>query len=280
MVPQTNHFLTASEDTARQAQRLEWHYNSPQLVGGYSAGASFERAPNANKADANLDYTGNRGTIGGTHNLTTNYTGSIQETTTLHGGASLAFAGGRFAVGRPITDAFAIVAVAERLGGQTLDVNPNSNEYYDARADWFGPGLVSNIRSYQYYHLYLDPSQLPPGLELGEENYSLLPTYKSGVLIRAGTDAAIMLAGILRDPLGKPIGLESGEARLKGDTTSAPLILFTNRKGKFRVEGFKPGNYVLHFFSEKWAPIEIRIPDKAVGVYDMGSLTARPTEVK
>ncbi len=276
VLPQSNHFLTTSEDTARKASRVEWHYNSPQVVGGFSTGASFERAPDANKTDATLDYTGNRGTLGVSHNLTTNYAGARMMTTNLRGGTSLAFAGGRFAIGRPITDAFAIVTVAEHLKDQTIDVNPNSNEYYDARADWLGPALISNIRSYQYYHLYLDPSQLPPGLELGEENYSLLPDYKSGVLIRAGTDAAIMLAGIMREATGKPVALESGEARLTGDPKAKAIVIFTNRKGKFRLEGFKPGSYVLRFFSEKWAPVEFRIPDTAPGVYDIGTLTVTP----
>ncbi|MBI3557668.1 MAG: fimbrial biogenesis outer membrane usher protein [Deltaproteobacteria bacterium] len=276
VMPESNHFVTASEDTARKAQRVEWHYNSPQLVGGYSAGASFERAPDANRTDASLDYTGNRGTLGASHNLTTNYAGYQQQTTNLRAGTSVAFAGGRFAIGRPITDAFAIVAVAEHLKGQTIDVNPNSNEYYDSRADCLGPAVVSNIRSYQYYHLYLDPSRLPPGLELGEENYALLPDYKSGVLIRAGTDAAIMLAGVLFNASHVPIALESGEALLKGDPNAKPIVVFTNRKGKFRVEGFKPGTYVLRFFSEKWALLEFSIPDTALGVYDIGSLTARP----
>jgi hypothetical protein len=53
-------------------------------------------------------------------------------------------------------------------------------------------------------------------------------------------------------------------------------VLFTNRKGKFRVEGFKPGTYVLNFYSEKWAPLTFIIPEKIRGIYDIGRVTAHP----
>lgn len=277
MIPETNHFVNFTEDTLRESSRAEWRYNSPQLVGGINTGAAFERSPDANRADLSLDYTGNRGTIGAAHNVTTNWSGVRAQTTNLRGNAALVFSGGKFGVGRPVTDSFALVASSGRLGDQTIEVNPNANEYYEARSDWLGPAVLPNIRSYQYYRFALDPSGLEPGFELGQENYTFLPRYRSGVVVRAGTDATTMLSGALTNQLGKPLSLVSGEARVIGQQTPG-IFVFTNRKGKFRVEGFKPGEYELVLYDEELAPIRFTIPENASGIYDIGVIRVRPVK--
>lgn len=273
MIPGTNNYFNASHDTGRRASRAEWRYNSPQLVGGYNPSLSFERAPDANRLNASLDYTGNRGIVSVIHDRLTNWSGTGGQTTSLRAGFGIAFAGGRFALGRPITNSFTLIAPTEHLRGQTIDVNPNAAEYHEARADWLGPGLLPSIRPYQYYNLYLDPSRLEPGFELGQENYVLSPTYKSGTLIRAGTGATIMLDGVLTDAKDKPLSLVSGEARrLGGAPNEKPVFLFTNRKGRFRLEGFHPGTYELKLFDDSHKPVVFTIPERAAGIYPIGRL--------
>lgn len=281
VLPGTRQSITLSEDTAQESTRAEWRYNSPQQVGAYNTMVSYQKDPNSHKADASLDYYSNRGNISVAHDVTgttgqSQYTsstnGRIQQTTNLRAGASLAFVGGRFAIGRPITDSFAIVANNSALENQRVDINPNNSEYYDARTDLLGPGLVPNIVSYQFYHLYLDPSRLEPGFELGQENYALHPSYKSGTLIEAGNGATVMLDGVLTDTSDAPLSLASGEALLQDAPSAKPILFFTNRKGKFRAEGFKPGTYRLTFYSQGLAPLTFTIPEKARGIYKIGRL--------
>lgn len=280
VIPGTNHFLNASQDTGRHASRMEWRYNSPQLVGGYNAGLSYERTPQNHRVDALAEHIGNRGNLSAAHNMLAETGGGrTSQLTSLRGGFSLAFAGGKLGVGRPITDSFAIVAASDALSGQTIGINPNSAEFHEARADWLGPAVVPNIRSYQYYNLYLDPSRLEPGRELGHENYTLLPSYRSGLLVRAGGDSRVMLAGVIVDGAGKPVALETAEARRIGaEALEEPVLLFTNRKGKFRMEGFKPGEYELVFYNESLGKLKVSIPENASGIHDAGRLTVRPVK--
>lgn len=273
-IPETNHYITASTDTMRDMSRLDWRYSSARLVGGVSAQAGVERSPGLTRGDSTIEYTGNRGTVDLVNSTSANQATRTTHTTSLRMGTALVFAGGKLAVGRPITDSFAIVAPIRNLKGQTIDVNPNSFEYYDARADWLGPGVVTNMRPYQYFQLYFDPSKLDPGFELDQENHYLKPTYKSGTLVRVGTESRLMLSGTLRDARGKPIELEAGEARHLDDTAFKAITLFTNRKGKFKMTGFKPGRYVLKLFNDRYRSLTFEIPANSRGVYDIGSLTA------
>ena len=277
-IPATNHYLTASTDTSRDSNRLDWRYNSPRLVGGFNVGAGVEKIEAITKADATVEYVGNRGTIALNQDTQHDSRAKTSHVSSIRAGTALVFAGGKFAVGRPVSDSFAIVAPINGLKGQTVDVNPNSYEYYDARADWLGPGVIPNMRPYQYFHLYFDPSKLDPGYELGQENFHLLPTYKSGVLIALDNDSKVMLGGWLRDKTGQPLALASGEARALDDSTSTPVTLFTNRKGKFRILGFKPGRYELRFFNEKYQPVRFEIPPGTTGLYDIGGLSVANDE--
>ncbi len=55
-----------------------------------------------------------------------------------------------------------------------------------------------------------------------------------------------------------------------------PLELFTNRKGKFVVEGLMPGNFELRLFEEGLPPVRFEIPKGKAGLYDIGSLRLPP----
>lgn len=277
-IPATNHYVTASTDTIRESNRLDWRYNSPRLVGGFNVGAGVEKVEALTRADATLEYIGNRGTMTINQDTQHDSRAKTSHVTSARVGTALVFAGGKFAIGRPVADSFAIVAPIKGLKGQTVDVNPNSYEYYDARADWLGPAVVPNMRPYQYFHLYFDPSRLDAGYELDQENFHLLPSYKSGVLIALGNDSKVMLGGSLRDQAGFPLALESGEARDLDDPNAPPVTLFTNRKGKFRMLGFKPGRYEMRFFNDKYKPVRFEIPAHATGLYEIGGLSVTNVE--
>jgi outer membrane usher protein len=56
------------------------------------------------------------------------------------------------------------------------------------------------------------------------------------------------------------------------DPTWKPVLLFTNRRGRFRVDGLKSGRYELRMFTDPRAVIPFEIPEGQAGFYDLGTL--------
>lgn len=248
-----------------------------------NAGIGAEHSPTSTAAQARADYTGNRGGIGLLHEETrgANLPGSHH--TSLRLRTALVAARGHFGLSQPVSDSFALVAPDKKLSDQVVPLNPRGEDRADAYANSFGPGVVSNLLSYHYYRLQLDSSLLKPGYLLDRENYTLLPSYKSAILILPGNESSVMLSGFLEDESGTPLALQSGEARLTGrsgvsegaEPASLPVTLFTNRKGRFRMEGLQPGTYELTLFDEGYAPIVFSIPDGAEGIFEIGRLRVK-----
>ena len=63
----------------------------------------------------------------------------------------------------------------------------------------------------------------------------------TGRVITVGSDAAYLVLGYIQDESGQPLSLERGELIGNG----LVLDVFTNRRGRFAVEGIAPGAYQL-----------------------------------
>jgi len=220
-----------------------------------------------------LNYTGYRFTSNLSHNfaLSRNEDESIGNLTRLTFGTALVFADGHFGWSRPINNSFALVTRNENLRDQQIGINPSGGSY-TAQADSLGSAVVPDLQPYQVSNLRIDAPELPLGYNLGSDIYHLLPSYKSGTLIRVGTDATIFLRGVLLDANGKTVSLESGEVTSLSDPNWKPVTLFTNKAGKFALEGFKPGRYELRLFTNQQNPMRFEIPSGLAGVYDIGTL--------
>ena len=97
------------------------------------------------------------------------------------------------------------------------------------------------------------------------------PSYKSGTAIITGSDASIAIRGQLVDSDGKALGLIMGE--LKSNSQTIPI--FSNRGGKFFIDGLIPGKYLLEFLDEHLAPITLDIKETQSGLNDLGNLVVR-----
>ena len=97
-----------------------------------------------------------------------------------------------------------------------------------------------------------------------------LTTYKSGTVIKIGTDATVFLRGTLRNAKDEPLSLLSGEIISLSDPNWKPLQLFTNRAGKFALTGLKSGRYELRMYTNPPIVFSVNIPEGKTGVYDLG----------
>lgn len=274
--PKKRQSIIASTDinaSGSPTSQVTWNYSSRKTIGGINAALGILATPSNYGITGRLNYTGYRFTSNLSHNfaLPRNEDESIGNLTKLTFGTALVFADGHFGWSRPVNNSFALVTRNENLRDQQIGINPSGGSY-TAQANNLGPAVVPDVQPYQVSNLRIDAPELPLGYNLGSDIYHLLPSYKSGTLIRVGTDATVFLRGVLLDANGKPISLQSGEVTSLSDPNWKPLTLFTNKVGKFALKGFKPGRYELRLFSNQQNPLRFEIPSGQAGVYDIGKL--------
>jgi len=171
------------------------------------------------------------------------------------------------------------VVAHPNLRSTTVGVDPVDEQNYRARVDWLGPAVLSNLSAYQIRSLRVTVPDLPLGLELGQDIFELQPTFRSGAVINVGNDAVVLLDGILVDKNGKPLPLQAGEAREVGTPTSKAQQFFTNRAGRFRIDGMHPGEYDVTLNADTRITVRITIPADATGIYRLGELKI-PIEIQ
>ena len=179
------------------------------------------------------------------------------------------FADGHIAVSRPVADSFALVVPHPNLAGQLIGVEPSGDSYL-AEVDWLGPAVVPNLASYEHNTLVIDAPDLPLGYDLGNDRPELVLRYRSGAVVRVGTDASMLLDGILQDADGAPLALQAGEVRALDAPEREAIPFFTNRSGRFRVGGLRPGRYELSLFADPKAVLGVEIPAQTEGLFDVG----------
>ena len=274
-MPEKNQYITAIQNTENEQSRVEWNYASNHAVGGINAAVGIERNDLNRLIDGHVNYTGNRGTAGVAQNSSVDNNGLDSHRTSLSAGTSLVFADGAFAVSRPVTDSFVVVKPEEAFVGQRILLNPqsqgNQEPFVEARTDWLGPGVIPDLVSYRQYQLNLSAPDTPPGLHLPRENYVIAPTYKSGTTLRITSDSAVFARGVLVGVGGQLLALFSGEVRSLTDPHHPVGTLFTNRHGKFSLEGMKAGRYHVQSY-EGSGSAEFEIPAHAKGIVELGQI--------
>jgi hypothetical protein len=77
----------------------------------------------------------------------------------------------------------------------------------------------------------------------------------------------LFYGGIIKTPDGAPAELLSGEIKSLTDPLWKTKAFFTNRAGRYVVEGVKPGRYQIEFFEGDWRKLEILVPEVADGLW-------------
>lgn len=268
----------ATYDTRDNRTSLSYSRYGGQSNNSYSVDAQLERTNEDASLNGNVTYYGNRGEIGLAHVANaTNLDGNTMENrTSLRPALSLAYAGGRVAMGRPILNSFALVGTAANLDGRTVTVGASRQEE-DARSDWLMPATVWDLSPYSPRRLNFDVDQLPVGYDLGAGAFELNPPYKSGYDLTVGSTYNITVVGTLLDARGEAVALSVGEADEVGGTGKHTVSVFTNRSGRFVAQGVGPGRWRLRLDTTPPLEFEMVIPADSVGLFRAGEL--RPVGV-
>ncbi|MGZ3804138.1 MAG: fimbria/pilus outer membrane usher protein [Pseudobdellovibrionaceae bacterium] len=285
--PKEKQIITAIQNSSDQSTRLDWSYNPSNGADSSSYGATLRENQKERGYSAQILHEGNRIRSTLSHEVIFSKqpdptaTGDevnkkpTNHVTNISLASSLAYAGGHLAIGRPVTDSFAIIAPVKNLNGKRLDINPLGEDSYTVKSDLLGPALVPEISSYNFTELVVSGRKLPPELSLPKDHFSVYPGYKSGYVFEVGTDATVYITAEILNPEGHPLPLAAGRAIYLDDLNHPEVTIFTNKKGILNSEGFKPGRYRLEIASDTFEPIEITIPESAIDRHDLGILKVK-----
>jgi len=271
-----NHYMSTSYESDRSRYQTRYNYNNNSgAVGGVGVFALVE-TNDSNNLDGNfsVDYTGNRYLLTFEHDSLLDTDDSYGYSNRLGLQSTLAFSGNHVALGRPINDAFAIIAPHSSLEDSSVIINPESDDSYAIKSDGWGPLLLPDILSYSPQRIEYDIENLPIGYDLGEGGFAINPLHRSAYALTIGSDANITAMGYIFDTEGTAISLTEGTATHSADGDFAPIAFFTNSKGRFAITGLKPGTYQIRLHSAKPVIFTITIPDDAGNIIRVGKIKA------
>jgi P pilus assembly protein, porin PapC len=262
----------ATYDTRDNRSQLTYSRYGGQFNDSYSVDAQLERTDDDASLNGNVTYYGNRGEIGLAHTADiTNLDGeTLQNRTSLRPSFSLAYAGGRVALGRPILNSFALVGTAANLDDHVVSIGPSGDE--EARSGWLMPASVWDLSPYSPRRLTYDVEDLPIGYDLGSGVFDINPPYKSGYDLAVGSAFNVTAVGTLVDKRGEAVALSVGEAEAVSGTGKRTVGVFTNRSGRFVAQGLGPGRWRLRMDTTPPIEFELTIPGDAVGLFRAGDL--------
>lgn len=257
----------AAWDSVGDSGRIDWSYSPTEAIGTWNADASISSGRSGALAAVEARRSGDRGEV----RAIVDWAEGGDSTAQVSWDGSLVLAGGRAALGRPIAGACALLAPHPSLAGLTIGAD-RSRDTFAVRAGR-GRGVVPDLAPYLARSLAVEVADLPPGFDPGPGVFRLLPRYGSVTVVPVGTGATLALAGTLVDEAGAPVALASGRVE-EASPAGKPPIFFTNRAGRFRVEGLHPGRLVLRLDDGRFAVVESG-PDRS-GVLDLGAVRVDP----
>ncbi|MFT3809659.1 MAG: fimbria/pilus outer membrane usher protein [Micropepsaceae bacterium] len=274
----TDQFASASYESVQEIGQLSYSRSSGALTDAWTADASLTVTPDDAGFDGSLGYVSNRGFVGIRHASSYSLNGSTitDSRTSLRAEGAIAWAGGPVAFGRRVGNSFAIVSRHESLGDAEVLIEPTRNGDYVAKANSLGPALVSDLSGYNSRTVTIAVPDAPAGYDLGEGNFDLAPTSRSGFDLTVGSDFNISVIGTLTDDRGQAIALEPGVATYLDDPNAKPVDFFTNREGRFAVNGLKAGRWLLTIGSgQAKQSATITVPESGSGLVRLGTMEAK-----
>lgn len=184
--------------------------------------------------------------------------------------SAIGIVGGQMSFGRPVTNGFALIHRDELTRGQDIFINKSGRDHA-FKSDFFDNMMISKLQAYRFFQLNIDSTALDDGISLEQEEFSILPAYKSGVYIPLESKGSISFFAKLLLPNGTPAKLATFDLLdSKGITVNGS---FTNRKGRVLVEGLESSKYTIQIsVSDHLYSTVIDLPKGKVGLLNLGVL--------
>lgn len=269
-----------SGDIAYNSRRDEFRssfsrsYNEKVGAFGYDVGVSSASESDSSTSDFSANYIHNRFRSRISYISNGSDLSSIGESNSalIQLGSSISYAGGSFAIGRPISDSFVIAEPHQSLSEYQVVVgNELSGEDYDSLSSSLGPALQPKLYSYSPQSLAYDFLDAPTGIDIGTGLETLRPKYRSGYHLVIGTDANLSAVGTLKS--GSEVAkLAVGTIKSNDDEKYGKKRFFTNSAGRFAIIGLRPGKTYRIYLNESEKGFTIQTPSDGVNMLNMGEI--------
>jgi outer membrane usher protein len=272
--------IEVSHDTQEGLTQIAAHQQAAGEAGSMTAEVELNRHEKAGVEGQNyhdfgtaISFAGNRTEVAASRYAATSQLNSkvTEQHTTASIGSSVAFADGQFAIGRPVTDGFAIISAHENLGDRAVTVGGGA-EMKRAATDFFGPALVPDLGNYTPARMQIGVEDLPDGYDLGSGAFDLNAPYKAGYRLTVGSDYTVSAMGTLVDEHGECLSMLAGEAREEGQQDGRRVQFFTSSNGRFSVQGLRPGKWTLEIPTSPVSRYNIEVPKGTVGLLKLDTL--------
>ncbi|MDV5170400.1 hypothetical protein [Photobacterium rosenbergii] len=229
-------------DTDDNRVAADFSRSSDFGIGGLGYRLSAESNDDYDRQSGNIYYVANRWR--GNANVSRYGSQSSEDeiAASMYLSTTLGYTEGRFGVGSEPVGPFTVVSTHQSLDGLDVEINGYYGENPNAIATHQLPAIVGLNRAFTTNQVSVDIPDAPPGLDYGNSRYTIVPGSLTGHLTHIGTDAVYTVIGRLLDQLSNPVALKS--FNIVGE--NAMYSTFTNRNGRFVVEGMIPGNYMIH----------------------------------
>ncbi|BDM65244.1 hypothetical protein NFHSH190041_26960 [Shewanella sp. NFH-SH190041] len=220
---------------------------------GYELSANYNNEDEKDGQKAALSYYANRwrGEVSTTRN---SGQGQNNLRTSLRLNSSLAYADGQFALGNLSRGPFAMVSAHKTLNAD-VHVNPDFKDQPEALATSEMPAVVDLGRGFNRQELLLDVPEAEWGYDWGQGQLSLTPGALTGHSVTIGSDATLTVVGTLLQEDGHPVALLRGVANCGDDSQ----LFFTNKGGRFVLEGVPPGECRMTLSSPRFGEFTLQI---------------------
>ncbi|WP_247671054.1 fimbria/pilus outer membrane usher protein [Pseudoalteromonas sp. MMG005] len=163
---------------------------------------------------------------------------------------SLGVADGHFGMGATTTAPFAVISKHNTLNDADVLVNVDRHGRAQTKPSDHMGALVELGTGYTSAQLNIDVPSAPLGYDWGPGVYVLVGGATTGHHIQIGSELSYTAIGNLLDDKGIPIAMKRGTVFKKQplnskDKALTGIAIFTNRTGRFVVEGIGVGKYIV-----------------------------------
>lgn len=236
-----------------------------------TVGLAIEDRDSAEQGGVRGFYGGQRFNIGADYQAVRNKQTDIRhQSGDINFGTAYAWtSNGGSALMAPIYDSFAIFELGAGLEDKYVDVG-HMGEKSEFSSDWMGNLPISSLASYRERPLYLDAGDHDGIIELNEHEFSLQPTYRSGLYKNLFLYSTSIVRGRIIDQAGNVVSLKYAE--IQSLTSNSKSTFFTNRHGEFEIEHILGGTYQIVFLTSDLKSQKIVIPEGKNGFIELGDI--------
>ncbi|WP_159437687.1 fimbria/pilus outer membrane usher protein [Ferrimonas marina] len=244
--PQYSHRARVNYDSLNELGRVEIARESQSRVGEWEYELAAEQGNNLDRQSLRAGYVANRWR--GEMNLArAGESGApSNELASVRFSSTQAWSDGHFGWGQGGIGPKAVVHLHPSLEEADAVINGLAGEAPDAYATGWVGAAVTLSAPHRVNSLWLDVPEAPLGYDWGQGGYLLTPGTLTGHTIQVGSDASKTVIGTLLTPAGEPVSLRQGIA----SNGEREIRFFTNRGGRFVLEGVAPGDYLIQFATE------------------------------